>query len=73
MGKTHVRQWKQLNLIEKEMHLLLERSTISIESKLLYKAILNTYGLTEFSYGEQPPIPTLKSSGAFNQRFSDPF
>jgi hypothetical protein len=55
------------------MHWLLGRSALLMESKLLYKVVLNIYGLMEFSYGGQQPIPTSKSSRAFNPRLSDPF
>jgi hypothetical protein len=49
--------------------LLGRRSTLSTERKLLlYKAILKPYEATEFKYGGQPPIPTSKSSSAFNAR-----
>jgi hypothetical protein len=33
----------------------------------------NPYGPMQFSYGGQPPIPTSKSSSAFNPRFPNPF
>jgi hypothetical protein len=49
---------KQLNLKAKQMHWLFGR---------------RSFGPTEFSYGGQPPIPTSKSSGAFNPRLSDQF
>jgi hypothetical protein len=70
MGKAHQKQKKQLNLKAKQMHWLLgRRPTLSAESKLLlYRSVL-----MEFSYGEQPPISTLKFSSAFNPRLSDPF
>jgi hypothetical protein len=62
---------KQLNLKAKQMHWLLGRSTLLIDSKfLLYKAVLQPM---EFSYGGQPPIPTSKSSSAFHPRLSDIF
>jgi hypothetical protein len=65
---------KQLNLKAKQIHRLLRRSTLSTESKLLlYKAVLIpiwTYGIQLWG---QPPIPTSKSSSAYNPRLSDPF
>jgi hypothetical protein len=66
---------KELNLKAKHMHLLFGRSTLSIESKfLLYKAVLKPiWTCVEFCNGRQSPIPTSKSSGAFNPRLSDPF
>jgi hypothetical protein len=50
------------------------KSTLSIESKLLlHEAVLKQCGPMEFSYGEQHPIPTTKSSSDFNPRLTDPF
>jgi hypothetical protein len=60
---------KQLNQEAKQMNWLLGRSTLSIESNLLYKAVLKPL----WTYGGQPPIPTSKSSRAFNPRLSDLF
>jgi hypothetical protein len=65
----------QLNLKAKQMHWLIgRRSTLSTGSKLLlYKAVLEpiwTYGVQLWG---QPPIPTSKTSSAFNLRLSDPF
>jgi hypothetical protein len=62
---------KQLILTAKQMQWLLgRRSTLSIERKLLlYKAVLKPI----WTYGGQPPIPTSKSSSAFNPRLSNPF
>jgi hypothetical protein len=37
------------------------------------KLYSNPCGPMQFSYGAQPPIPTLKSSSAFNPRLPDPF
>jgi hypothetical protein len=75
MGKALPSLKTQLNLKAKQMHWLLgRRSTLSIESKLLlYKAVLKpiwTYGIQLWG---QPPIPTSKSSSAFNPRLSDQF
>jgi hypothetical protein len=62
---------KQLNLKAKQMFWLLgRRSTLPTESKLLlHKAVLKPIR----TYGKQPPIPTSKSSSAFEPRLSDPF
>jgi hypothetical protein len=74
MAKHIKTERKQLNVKAKQMHWLLGRSTLSIESKLLlYKAVLKpiwTYGIQPWG---QPLIPTLKSSSALNPRLSDPF
>jgi hypothetical protein len=71
---TYVTQTKQLTLKAKQIHWLLGRSsTISKKANLYTKQYANTYGPKEFSYEEQPPIPTSKSSSAFNPRLSDPF
>jgi hypothetical protein len=55
--------------------LLGRRSTLSTESELLLYEVVNTqtHGSMEFSYGDQPPIPTSKSSSAFNPKLSHPF
>jgi hypothetical protein len=66
---------KQLNLKAKQMLWVLgRRSTLSIESKLhLYKAVLKPRWTNGFQLWGQPPIPTSKSSSAFNPKLSDPF
>jgi hypothetical protein len=71
MGKHIKTKRKQLNLKAKQMNWLLgRRSTLSTESKLLlYKALLKLI----WTYGGQPPIPTSKSSSAFNPRVNAPW
>jgi hypothetical protein len=66
---------KQLNLKAKQMHRLLgSSSTLSIERKLLlYKAVLKPIWTYRIQLWGQPPIPTSKSSSAFNPRLSDPY
>jgi hypothetical protein len=65
---------KQLNLKAKQMNWILGRSTLLIQANFSYtKQYSNPYGPMEFSCGGQPPIPTSKSSSAFNPRLSDPF
>jgi hypothetical protein len=64
---------KQLNLKVKQMHWLLgRRSTLSLESKLLYKAVLKpiwTYGIHLWGTASNSNIEILR---AFNPRLSDP-
>jgi hypothetical protein len=55
-------------LATRKINAINRKQTLPIES-----SNSNTYGLMEFSYGGQPPIPTPKSSSAFNPRRSDPF
>jgi hypothetical protein len=66
---------KQLNQKAKQVHWPpRRRSTLSTESKLLlYKAVLKPIWTHGIQVWGQPPIPTSKSSSAFNPRLSDPF
>jgi hypothetical protein len=65
---------KQLNQKAKQMHWLLGRSTLSVESKLsLYKVVLKYMLTCGIQLWGQPPIPTSISSIALNIRLFDPF
>jgi hypothetical protein len=55
----------------KKIDIMNRKQTSPIQSS--YKAVFEPIWPMEFSYGGQPPIPTSKSSSAFNPRLSDPF
>jgi hypothetical protein len=72
MGKAHQIQ-KKTAQPESETNALATRKKINTINRKQTPPIPNPYRPLEFSYGEQPQIPTSKSFSAFNPRLSGPF